>query len=150
LELTPVGVAACRPMFTCIADVVLCVACIVTAIESAHLKNWCLLDLRWPNVIRVLRNSAVRWFVIDCEYATQVGSALPSTIEHLIPHERGRHASKCLDWFMLAQMLRDADMLSYEYTMGMRGLRQYLESMVDTSPSPSQHECFNGVNFDEL
>jgi hypothetical protein len=153
LELTPVGVAACRPMFTCVADVVLCVACIVTAIESVHLKNWCLLDLRWPNIIRVLRNftsGPVRWFIIDCEFATRVGENLPLTIRHLIPQERGPKSSKCLDWYMLAQMLRDTDMLGYENMMSVRDMRQYLESMTDNSPSPRQHEFFNQFDFGEL
>ncbi len=107
LYLTPVGLPVSPDGPRTLDDAVMALQRILEFIFYIHEKGWCVLDLRWPNVVqtRVL-GGGFRFVLIDCEYATRVGQPLPPGIKPRFsaPLAADGTASFLCDWFMIAEM----------------------------------------------
>jgi hypothetical protein len=106
LTLFPVGLPLPNGPDT-IEETIAALQCIVNTLCAIHALEWCPLDLRWPNVVRTrASHGGYRFFLIDCEYATRTGGAIPAPIQHLEALSQASTASFQCDWRMVAHMCR--------------------------------------------
>jgi hypothetical protein len=96
LSLEPVGI---ERLPSTMVEMQTCLKCLLTALNAVHAKGWCVVDLRWPNII----NAGEQWYIIDCEFARPFESKLPDDMKVQPPF-----ASTCsahTDLYMIGRMM---------------------------------------------
>jgi hypothetical protein len=155
VELVPVGLAMSADGPETMNDVVMAFACMVHALFQIHAKGWCVMDLRWPNIVRFRESSTgkgYRFYIIDCEYATRIGDAVPSVIQHHFSSLASAAVSSKHDWHMLAAMARRVNQRS---SMNDRRLQNFADFMSRSAADAAigdiqRQSIFSGFNWDEL
>ncbi len=97
LSLAPVGI---ERLPSTDAEMQMCLKCVLTALNAVHAKGWCVVDLRWPNIVNV----GERWYIIDCEFARPFESGFPADMKVQPPF-----ASTCsahTDLYMVGRMMQ--------------------------------------------
>jgi hypothetical protein len=97
LSLEPVGI---ERLPTTKVELQKCLKCILTALSEVHAKGWCLVDLRWPNIVNVGDD----WYIIDCEFARPFNSVFPADMK--VKPEFSSQCSAYTDLFMVGRMLK--------------------------------------------
>jgi hypothetical protein len=133
----------------------------VQTLFAIHEKGWCVLDLRWPNIVRVRETAAgkgFRFYIIDCEFATRIGEPVPKEIQH---HFAGSTAlassavSVAHDWYMLASMARKASQRIIDAPTLQRGLSTFAGLLSNAAATQDiaavkRHPLFSAVAWNEL
>jgi len=98
LSLSPVGIAIVPDT---VASLQMAMACTIIALRSVHSKRWAIIDLRWPNIVRVSTHEGYRYVLIDCEHATPFDAPISLSVRHA--HKLMETASPAVDTVMLGR-----------------------------------------------
>ncbi|CAH1768172.1 5741_t:CDS:2, partial [Entrophospora sp. SA101] len=103
LYLTPVGVNR-KP--DSIGKLHIAMHCIVHCVYSVHQRGWCIVDLRWPNVVE--QNDC--FYVIDAgEFAQHHGKAIHSNMLRIFDPVTVDSCKPATDIYMLIKMMEDTE-----------------------------------------
>jgi hypothetical protein len=108
-RLTPVGVENYLP--STLEEAKVCLRNLLSALAFCHARNWCIIDLRWDNVVFNQNN----WYIIDAaEHAHNIGQPLSVGLVNLqidpVTNALPTHAVTRVDMRQLERMWR-ADFL---------------------------------------
>ncbi len=148
LQLMPVGLPG---LPTSEGEVRLALACIFIATCHMHSQGWSLLDLRWPNIVRLNTSQGYRYYIIDGECATRFGNPLPEIIQGRLRSVDYTSvvASSCCDWLMISAMIREANQCLNNPSRNLLHLAHWLRDQCKSS-STSTSSSSSSSNSDPL
>lgn len=102
-RLTPVGIERVLPQS--LLEIKTCLRNQLNALARAHSKNWCIVDVRWDNIVLYQNN----WYIIDCaEHCHRFNDPLvPGLVNLQLDPATGvapTHSSSLVDMRQLAWM----------------------------------------------
>ncbi len=112
LYLTPVGVNR-KP--DSIGKLHIAMYCIVHCVYSVHQRGWCIVDLRWPNMVE--QNDC--FYVIDAgEFAQHHGKAIHSNMLRIFDPVTVDSCKPATDIYMLIKMMEDTENMWHDNPHG--------------------------------
>jgi hypothetical protein len=136
LQLMPVGLPG---LPTSEGEVRIALACIFIATCHMHSQRWCLLDLRWPNIVRLTTSQGYRYYIIDGECATRIGNPLPEIIQGRLRSVdyTSTLASSCCDLLMISAMIRHANNHLNDPSRHLLSLASWLREQCKSGSTPT-------------